>query len=265
METITWQSKRLELRGQVSGYCDTKSFASGKNFTRQQYYGFKVLVSTVVAVELVIVSMPDTCIAGVGKTFLTSKVIEHTRRRLRCSANPEGFAFFYCNRNDEERRQPLSVLRSYVRQLSTTPERPERIRKQLQEQCSELRRNGANLGLSDCSEQLLQSVDLYPKTTLVLDALDECDQSSRRQIVKAIELLLDSSSLVKIFISSRPDGDIRNRFCNIPSIEIRATDNEEDIKKFVRTEMAEHSSWKMFSQDLQRDVIEVLFSKSQGM
>ncbi|KAI0392363.1 ankyrin repeat-containing domain protein [Xylariaceae sp. FL0594] len=160
------------------------------------------------------------------------------------------FAFFYCTRHEEERRQPLSVLRSYVSQLSTTPERPDRIRKQLQHQYSDLRQSGASLGLSDCREQLRQSVDLYSRTTIVLDGLDECDQSSRRQIIETLELLLESSNPVKIFIASRPEGDIRNRFCNRPSIEIRATDNKEDIKKFVHAEMARHN---------------MLLSKSQGM
>jgi predicted NACHT family NTPase len=62
-------------------------------------------------------------------------------------------------------------------------------------------------------EQLLESVNLYPKTTIVLDALDECDPKSRRHLVDAIELLLQQSGRpLKVFISSRPDRDIRERF-----------------------------------------------------
>jgi ankyrin repeat domain-containing protein 50 len=66
---------------------------------------------------------------GAGKTFLTSRVIDH----LLEISTLEGFAFFYCNQIEEDRRKPLSVLQSYVRQLSTTIRNPRNIRKRLRD------------------------------------------------------------------------------------------------------------------------------------
>ncbi|KAI0439402.1 hypothetical protein F4803DRAFT_47018 [Xylaria telfairii] len=203
---------------------------------------------------------------GAGKTFLASKVIDHELARLKSSPNQEGFAFFYCDRNEEERRKPLSVLQSYVRQLSTTARKPGCIRRQLQDFCLNARESGSDLGFSDCREQMLQSINLYSQTTLVLDALDECEPESRLKILKVIEDLLSrSESRLKIFISSRPDRDIRDRFLETPNIEIQATDNEEDIRKFVRKKITEHGHWPKMSQDLQDYIAEVLFIKSTGM
>ncbi|KAJ2995025.1 hypothetical protein NUW58_g1386 [Xylaria curta] len=203
---------------------------------------------------------------GSGKTFLTSKLIDSIRARLEKSTGQEGFAFFYCDRNEEQRRKPLSVLRSYVRQLSTTPGNPDCIRKPLQDFCRQTRQRGADLGFSDCKEQLLQSLNLYPQTTIVLDALDECEQDLRKEIIGTIEELVSKSeNPLKVFISSRPDRDIRHRFLDKPNIEIQATDNEEDIRAFVSQEITKHESWGGMSQDLQNEIVGVLFDKSQGM
>lgn len=178
----------------------------------------------------------------------------------------QGFAYFYCNRNEEDRRRPLSVLRSYVRQLSTTVDSPKScVRKGLRERCLDLKIKGSELGLTDCREQLLQSVRLYHSTTIVLDALDECEPDSRSQIIETIDGLVTSGNTVHIFISSRPDRDIRTIFVGTPYIKIQATDNQGDIEKFVREEIRKHGNWGGMSQTLRNDIVEVLFNKSQGM
>lgn len=46
-------------------------------------------------------------------------------------------------------------------------------------------------------------------TTIVIDALDECNSNERQYLLDSIEQILqDSFSLVKIFVSSRDDQDI---------------------------------------------------------
>ncbi|KAI1281178.1 hypothetical protein F5Y07DRAFT_321402 [Xylaria sp. FL0933] len=203
---------------------------------------------------------------GAGKTFLTSKVITHTQVRLKQKRNQEGFAFFYCDRNDEQRRDPLSVLQSYVRQLSTTIENPECVRPQLLGFCKKLRQNASGLGFDDCADQLLESVNLYRKTTLVLDALDECEPDSRKSIIKTMEVLLSKSQQpLKIFISSRPDRDIRSRFLDRPNIEIEAWHNKRDIRIYVNKEIINHGGWKDMRDGLREKIVASLLEKNQGM
>ncbi|OCL11473.1 hypothetical protein AOQ84DRAFT_386815, partial [Glonium stellatum] len=204
--------------------------------------------------------------AGTGKTFLTSKVIDHVQDSLQSSPNHEGFAYFYCNRNEEERREPLSVLRSYVRQLSTATRNPGDIRKRLRDLCRDARLKGSVLSLGMCKQQLLESVNLYQKTTLVLDALDECEPHSRRELIETIEFVLSRSERpLKVFISSRPDGDIRDRFLSRPNVEIQATHNQGDIEKFVSQEIVKHRRWKKISLSLQERIVKTLLDRSDGM
>ena len=58
---------------------------------------------------------------------------------------------------------------------ATTVRNPGQIRKRLRNVFSEASENGLGLSLDVCKEQLLESVNFYQKTTLVLDALDICE------------------------------------------------------------------------------------------
>lgn len=125
---------------------------------------------------------------------------------------------------------------------------------------------GSDLGFEACREQLLESVNLCSRATLVLDALDECDPYSRDRLVETIEFLLSGSrSLLRVFISSRPDADIRHRFLSRPNIEIEATDNQDDIKKFINEKVVKHRRWNKISARLREDVVNTLLDQSEGM
>ncbi|OAA62771.1 Ankyrin repeat-containing domain protein [Niveomyces insectorum RCEF 264] len=180
---------------------------------------------------------------GAGKTFLTSKVIDHVQGRLESSPNNrEGFAFFYCNRNEEERRKPLSVLQSFARQLSTAVGHPLEIQKNLRALWHKSRVEGRDLGFEACTKQLLESVNLYERTTLVLDAMDECDPDVRLRLTGAIELLLSSTK--------RP---------------LRATDNKDDIRTYVDQEIVKHRRWNKIPLQLREEIVQTILDRSDGM
>jgi ankyrin repeat domain-containing protein 50 len=205
-------------------------------------------------------------IAGTGKTYLTSRVIDEVQDFLKSNPNHEGLAFFYCNRNETERQEPLSVLRSFVRQLSTIANEEDSMQKNLRQLHIQTRLKASYLSIDVCKGLLLEFINLYPKTTLVLDALDECDKRKRGVLIETFDYLLDQALRpVKIFISSRPDGDIRERFKGRANIEIQATDNHDDIATFVESEITKHRRWKKISPGLQEEIIETLQKRSQGM
>lgn len=109
-------------------------------------------------------------------------------------------------------------------------------------------------------KQLLESVNLYPKTTLVLDALDECEDCG--DLIDMIEELLSKSERpLKIFISSRDDTYIRERFKSLRNIEIQAADNQDDVKKFL-DEKVKRDGW---SESVLKKIKETLLERSEGM
>jgi len=204
--------------------------------------------------------------AGTGKTFLTSQVIDNIQSALKSQSNQEGFAFFYCNRNEAERREPLSVLRAFLRQLSTAASDNHSIQKQLRVYYNETRLKASEPTMEDCKKLLLEFINVYPRTTLVLDALDECERGKRLELVEILDnLLAEASNPLKIFISSRPDGDIKEKSKSRDNIEINANDNNKDISSFIKSEIVKHRRWGKMHLDLQTQIINTLQQKSQGM
>jgi hypothetical protein len=203
---------------------------------------------------------------GSGKTYLTSKVIDTIQHRISHPPKNEGFAFFYCKRFEKPRRdEPLTILQSFVRQLSTTARNPESMRTQLQEICKEAREKGTDLRLEQCKQQILASLDVYHRTTLVIDAMDECDPESRHVLVNSLKLFLESKKPVRIFISSRPDRELELALDTSPDVEIQASDNQEDIKKYIEVELTRLLDGKPLIKPMKPEIIPTLLERSQGM
>lgn len=100
----------------------------------------------------------------------------------------------------------------------------------------------------------------------MLDALDECDRDKRRKVVEVFDCLIkDSAMPVKIFISSRPDGDIKKRLVHPSNIEILANDNQNDISKYIKKEIVNHERWHKMNDPLRNDIVATLQAQSGGM
>ena len=204
---------------------------------------------------------------GTGKTFLTSVVVDRIQDKISENPKDEGFAFFYCDKNETRRSQPLSILQNIVRQLSTTAKNPEAAQTKLRELYSKCRQEGSTFSLEICKEQIRSSLDIYEQTTIVIDAMDECDPDSRDVLIDALNSFVSESNSrpVRIFISSRPDPDIENQLENTPNIGIDASDNKSDIEKYLSAEMEKLAKKAPFFGRLKSKVIDALLERCQGM
>ncbi|KAF1966557.1 ankyrin [Bimuria novae-zelandiae CBS 107.79] len=176
-------------------------------------------------------------IPGSGKSKLVSVVIEDALARYKAGDSPQP-VFFYCSRNPAEpgRSDPQAILASLARQLSCLePGKP--LLSPSVKVFKEKEEEGFASGLLQMDESLsliLQLIAQYPLTTIVIDAMDECNPQKRHELLKALEKILqDSSSLVKIFVSSRNDQDIVLRLRHYPNLEINSQRNSDDIARFV--------------------------------
>ncbi|KAF2733226.1 hypothetical protein EJ04DRAFT_553481 [Polyplosphaeria fusca] len=176
-------------------------------------------------------------IPGSGKSKMVSVVVEDALARYKAGDSPQP-VFFYCSRNPAEpaRSQPQAILASLARQLSCLePGKP------LLGPSVNLFKEKEAGGTTSFSLQIDESLSLvldliaqYPLTTIVIDAIDECDPRKRHELLKALEKMLQhSSSLVKIFVSSRNDQDIVLRLRHYPNLEIDSWKNSGDIARFV--------------------------------
>jgi hypothetical protein len=74
--------------------------------------------------------------------------------------------------------------------------------------------------------------------TIFIDALDECDPNWQDELLDALQIKINrNESLLKVFISSRDDGDIVLRLTGSPNIYIQSKDNQSDIERFVHAKV----------------------------
>lgn len=189
------------------------------------------------------------------------------------SGNDEVLAYFYCKRDETGPTDPNSIMSSIVKQLSCLrsglPLRKEVVDVYKSREISGFA--SKSLGFQESQELIITLVDSYPQTTIIIDALDESDPGKRHRLLKSLQDIIDrSSSLVKIFVSSRDDDDIVLNLEHVPNLWIKTEDNMEDIEKFVRDEIIRSVDDKRFlrgkpSERLKDDVITSLVDGSQGM
>jgi hypothetical protein len=132
-------------------------------------------------------------------------------------------------------------------------------------------------GFVDGSLRLDESVDLIKMltdqcigTTIIIDALDECDATTRHELLTSLTSIMQSASSVKIFVSSRDDKDITLRLQGQPNLHIRASDNDEDIRRYVKFEVGKAVADKRLldgevSTEMVQHIIQTLTMKAQGM
>lgn len=155
--------------------------------------------------------------------------------------NDEGFAYFYCNQNETERQDPEAILRAILKQLAYL--KAGVLHKPVVEHYLASKLEGfpsGDLAIRESTELILQLLNIYPKTTIIIDALDECDRKLREDLFESLQKIVTlAPNLVKIFVSSRDDADITKRYAVLPNLYIEATDNVEDINSFVESKVSE--------------------------
>ena len=149
--------------------------------------------------------------------------------------------FFYCSRNNAEpaRSNPDAIVATIARQLSSRqpghsllpPTVAAYKKREMEGSASE------SLCINESRLLILQLAEHYQLTTIVIDALDECDPERRTVLLETLELILqESSSLVKIFVSSRDDQDIVLSLRDYPNLELLSGMNKDDISSFITAE-----------------------------
>jgi hypothetical protein len=93
-------------------------------------------------------------------------------------------------------------------------------------------------GKSKLASIVIELSEYYPVTTIIIDALHECDPERRSDLLEAFGIVLcRSTQLVKIFVTSRDDQGITWSLQNYPNIHLSSSRNKGDISTFVETEV----------------------------
>ena len=172
--------------------------------------------------------------AGAGKTFIASGAIDSFATDSRLGK----LAYFYCNRAERTRRDPETILSAVIHQLVQTESDDKALLKPIVD-TFRLRtlqgQQASKLSLLESQALLVKLADVYQQTTICIDALDEVDPSTRKNLLQALKFVMENSkNLVKIFATTRMDVDIDRLFKMFPRIELQPDDNASDIVRFIK-------------------------------
>ena len=153
-------------------------------------------------------------------TLISACWIRSTVINLMLDSDSASTAFFYCARSTAEpaRAKPVEILCALLRQLCTSnPDQPiknpvareyEARKKKADEDCSTIKR----LTIEECTRLIIELTKDHP-AIVILDALDECEEITRHELLEALDSIIsNSANVVKVFVSSRDDIDIVSTF-----------------------------------------------------
>jgi hypothetical protein len=167
-------------------------------------------------------------IPGAGKTILTATVVDHLLNKFDGNADV-GIAYIYCDFRRTAEQKIASLLASLVRQLTRTrPSMPSCVR-DLYNRHNKTRTRPL---VREILTTLHSLVSQYRKVFLVIDALDECQDSDdcRTTFLSEISGVQDKCC-VSIFATSRDIPHISEKFKMGITLEIRAHD--EDVRTYL--------------------------------
>ena len=145
-------------------------------------------------------------IPGIGKTSLAHSICTslHDKEQLAGA--------FFCQRDDQELREPSNILRTLIRKLAI-------LFPPLRRTVAEYLRNYPNVTLESMRLTLfldfIRELPHPPNKTLVfvIDALDECGSTqSRPGVLNALTEVAAHAPWLKVIITSRPEVDILRFF-----------------------------------------------------
>ncbi|KAJ4161615.1 uncharacterized protein LMH87_007645 [Akanthomyces muscarius] len=190
---------------------------------------------------------------GVGKTILTSIVVEDLFSRFG-NVQKVGIAYLYCSFQRQSEQKTDNLLASLLRQLAQAlPSLPGSVKSLYKSHNNKRTRPSFH----EISNTLQTVATMYSRVFIVVDALDECQESDGGRT----KLLSEISSLqakcgVNVFATSRLIPDIiqqmSEKFDGTKTLNIGASD--EDVGRYLDGVMSELPKFVGREPDLQREI-----------
>ena len=179
--------------------------------------------------------------------------------------NTERLAYFYCSGKEGQRTDATAVLRSLIAQLAWSSDGSEVAH-------SVKALYGSGDGREDKldMELLVDLADRNQRTTIIIDALDECvDYSKLLSLLKKTFEKMTTGTL-RFFLSSRPNVTLLPKF---PSWEKLELDNQReltshDMEKYIHTQVMDAEGRRLLdgrAPQLEDKLIKTLTIRAQGM
>ncbi|KAI9367173.1 hypothetical protein BJX61DRAFT_547746 [Aspergillus egyptiacus] len=207
---------------------------------------------------------------GTGKTTMAATVVEELPEQqcFQDKSNLKLLAYFFCNSNSEHQKTATSLLQALIYQFIEQQRRlvrfAQRVYKKRKEDLQSLDQLWSILMEIGCDSA---SGEKY----CVIDALDECDYQSRKDLLGKIKETFkdrtsqDSRLKISFLIFSREHFEIRQKLRGFVSKDLASYPRmAEDLRAFIDNkveELQEDNGWLQKTAD---EVVHILQEKAEG-
>jgi Cdc6-like AAA superfamily ATPase len=164
-------------------------------------------------------------IPGAGKTMVAAIAVNQLLDSAQTGAY--GVAYVYCNYKSQAEQDTVSILAAIVKQLVQSRPSTLGLVEKLHEKHAG---RGTQPSLNDIYSTLRDILAQYPYVHIVVDALDECQNETRRQLCAKL-LDLQKGADIRLMVTSRFVPDVEDAFRLALRLEVEAIN--EDVKQFV--------------------------------
>jgi hypothetical protein len=173
-------------------------------------------------------------------------------------------AYFYCRDQDTQRNKFPNVAKAMLSQL--LQQNPE-ILAYLYDEC--LKSVKVTLASpQDCVKLLNTVLQAVPKTFIVIDGIDECEQKERRAILNFFVSAINDCELGKIrglFISQEL-SDIKTALHNPETLSLNEEHSRVDIKNYATRRAADiQERFKLMSDEARDHIVKLVCDGHDGM
>lgn len=201
----------------------------------------------------------------IGKTILASVLIEECLQIMQSSKH-FSLAYFYCRDQDGQRNKFISVAKAMLAQLLR--QNPT-IMPYLYEECL----GSSKITLTsapDCIKILGTVLQAVPKTFIVIDGIDECEQKERKAILNFFASAINNDEItpgkLRCLFISQELGDINTALHMVNSIRLTKEHSERDIKTFaIQGALKIQERFKLMPDKARDYVVKLVCDGAEGM
>ncbi|KAL7909981.1 hypothetical protein GGI35DRAFT_447561 [Trichoderma velutinum] len=199
-------------------------------------------------------------IPGAGKTILTSIVVDDLCKRY-TNDTTIGVAYIYCNFQQKGEQTAYDLLANLLKQLAYGQSSLPGSVKELYDRHQAKKTRPS---IDEISRALQSVTAIFSRVFIIVDALDECQASSKCRSTLLLEIFnLQAKTKTNFFATSRRIPDIERAFKGYPSLEILASD--EDVQTYLESHMSELPGCVLKRLDLQEEIKIKIVKAIDGM
>lgn len=173
-----------------------------------------------------------------------------------------GVAYMYCDYADRDNQTAENIIATLVKQLSLQKPSSLGYIWKLYEQCN---RGKIRPDATRLTETMKNICTGYRQIYVVIDALDECDEKSRKSILAQFDKV--DHSVARFFLTSRPHlTEMQRKFSELPQVKIKA--EASDIREFILNNIRENDILSELienTMDLEDEIITTIIGKAGEM